>query len=336
MEIEDQKPAQAPAHKAAAADAARAAEAAHRLEFFRRLQDGVVSRRQLTEGGLRKHDIERLVRRRRLRQVLPRVYVDHTGPLTRTQREWAALLYAEPAALCWRIGEKAGHKASDDVHVAIDHRRRVAPQPGVRIHRVRAFTAMLDGRRRPALSPEDDALCMVHEAADELAVVATLAEVAAAGVSGLRLRRALTRHPSLHRRRFVAALIEDVVSGTHSVLEHGYLTRVQRPHGLPPLERQAPRSSRRGRERRDAEYGAFGLVIELDGRLNHESWQAGNRDAERDLDDLAAGRAVARLRWQQVYGAPCRTAGRIAQALRARGWAGEAHRCGPACELSPG
>lgn len=317
---------------AAAAEATRAAEATHRLEFFRQLQDGVLSRRQLSDGGLRKHDIERLVRQRRLRQVLPRVYVDHTGPLTRAQREWAALLYAEPAALCWRIGDRAG----TDVHIAVDHRRKVTAQPGVRIHRVRAFVSMLDGRRRPALSPEDDALCMVHETTDELAVVAIVADVAAAGVSGLRLRRALARHPSLRRRRFVAALIEDVVSGTHSVLEHGYLVRVQRAHGLPSLERQVPRSSRRGEERRDAEYGAFGLVIELDGRLNHDSWKAGNRDAERDLDDLAAGRAVARLRWQQVYGAPCRTADQIARALRARGWTGQPHPCGPSCELTPG
>jgi len=306
-----------------------AAAAAHRLELFRRLQDGVLSRRQLTDGGLRKHDIERLLRQRRLRQVLPRVYVDHTGPLTPGQREWAALLYAEPAALCWRIGDRA----DDEVHIAIDHDRKVTAQPGIRIHRVRSFAAMLDGRRRPALLPEDDALCMVHEAADELAVIAILADVAAAGVSGRRLQRALARHPSLRRRRLVAALIEDVVAGTHSVLEHGYLVRVQLPHGLPPLERQVPRSSRRGEERRDAEYGAFGLVLELDGRLNHESWQAGNRDAERDLDDLAAGRVVARLRWQQVYGGQCHTAARIAQALRARGWAGEPRPCGPACEL---
>jgi hypothetical protein len=147
----------------------------------------------------------------------------------------------------------------------------VTAQPGIRIHRVRSFAAMLDGRRQPALLPEDDALCMVHEAADERAVIAILADVAAAGVSGQRLRRALDRHPSLRRRRFVAGLIEDVVAGT--------------------------------------------------------------RDAERDLDDLAAGRAVARLRWQQVYGGQCRTAARIAQALRARGWAGEPRPCGPTCEL---
>ena len=44
-----------------------------------RVQDGVVSRRQLRELGARDHDIVRLVRRRDLVAVHPGVYVAHTG-----------------------------------------------------------------------------------------------------------------------------------------------------------------------------------------------------------------------------------------------------------------
>lgn len=39
-------------------------------------QSGVVSRRQLLALGARKHDIDRLVRRRELTRVHPGVYVD--------------------------------------------------------------------------------------------------------------------------------------------------------------------------------------------------------------------------------------------------------------------
>lgn len=306
--------------------------AAQLLEFYRLAQDGVLSGAQLRECLIGKNDIARMVRRRELKRVCPRVYVDHTGPLTRRQREWAALLYATPAALCWRIGTQP----DDVVHVAVPHRHQVRPLPWMRVHRLRGFESMLDGRRLPALERAHDALLMAHEAPSELDVVAIMAAAAAARVTGRQLRQALSGHHSLRRRALIVSLIDDVVAGTHSVLEHGYLTRVERPHGLPPLVRQVERSSTCGTERRDGEYQEFGLVVELDGRLNHDSWAAGNRDSGRDLDDLATGRAVARLRYGQVFGEPCRTAELVGRALAKRGWSGRPRRCGPGCVIDPG
>ncbi len=226
--------------------------AQHLLEFYRQAQEGVFSRAQLRECLIAKHDIERMLRRRKLRRVHPRVYIDHTGPLTRRQREWAALLYAEPAALCWRLGDRD----SEVIHVAVPHDRQVRPLVGLRIHRVRGFQQMVDGRRLPALDLAHDALCMAHEAETELDAVAVVAAAVAAKVSGRRLRAALQQHHSLRRRRFVATLIDDVAEGTDSVLQHGYLVHVERPHGLPPLRRQARRTSSRGTECRDGEYEA--------------------------------------------------------------------------------
>jgi hypothetical protein len=66
--------------------------AALRLGLAMRQRDGVVSRADLVAAGLTRPDIDRLVRRRSLRQVHKRVYVDHTGPLTYDQRVWAAVL----------------------------------------------------------------------------------------------------------------------------------------------------------------------------------------------------------------------------------------------------
>ena len=86
-----------------------------------RMQDGIASYAQLIAGGVTRVDIERRLRRNELRRVHPRVYADHTGPLTWTQRAWAAVLYAEPAYLCWTSMERPkGRDADGPIHVATD------------------------------------------------------------------------------------------------------------------------------------------------------------------------------------------------------------------------
>ncbi|MGV0835473.1 type IV toxin-antitoxin system AbiEi family antitoxin domain-containing protein [Mycolicibacterium thermoresistibile] len=102
----------------------------HALE----LQGGVVSRRQALAAGMQDHDIRRMLRRREWVRVHAGVYVDHTGPLSWLQRAWAAVLYAEPAALCL---ESALGVETTVIHVAISRERSapVAPK-GVRIHRI--------------------------------------------------------------------------------------------------------------------------------------------------------------------------------------------------------
>ncbi|EGD45039.1 hypothetical protein NBCG_00575 [Nocardioidaceae bacterium Broad-1] len=67
-------------------------DAARLLDAQRRMQHRVASYAQLTAGGLSRVDVERAVRRNELRRVHPRVYIDHTGPLTWEQRAWAAVL----------------------------------------------------------------------------------------------------------------------------------------------------------------------------------------------------------------------------------------------------
>ena len=59
-------------------------------------QAGVLSRTQAFAHGATDNDIARMLRRREWAQVHPGVYVDHTGPLTRGQREWAAICTTRP------------------------------------------------------------------------------------------------------------------------------------------------------------------------------------------------------------------------------------------------
>jgi hypothetical protein len=134
----------------------------------------------------------------------------------------------------------------------------------------------------------------------------------------------------LPRRRFLLQVLEDVAAGAYSVLEHRYLTRVERPHGLPTAKRQRRVKQGRSAAFRDVEYLATATVVELDGRLGHE-WQRDRwRDLDRDVDSALAGALTVRLGWQQVLD-PCRTASLVARLLAARGWGGQLRGCSPTC-----
>ncbi|MFE3997515.1 hypothetical protein ACFX43_01800 [Nocardioides sp. YIM B13467] len=73
-------------------------DAARMLIAQRRMQDRVTSYAQLTVGGLSRIDIERAVRRNELRR---------------------------------------GRDDGRPIHVAIDHSRKLMPQPGIVVHRMR-------------------------------------------------------------------------------------------------------------------------------------------------------------------------------------------------------
>lgn len=148
-----------------------------------------------------------------------------------------------------------------------------------------------------------------------------------------RLAAALEGRTRLPRRKWMLDVLADIEDGTCSVLERGYLARVERPHDLPRPRRQAPGVSDKGLLYRDVDYDEFGLLIELDGRLFHDSARQRDRDLDRDLDAAVDGRSSVRLGWGQVFGRECRTAGRVAALLRDRGWTGSPTACGPDCGM---
>ncbi len=300
-------------------------------------QYGVVSRRQALAAGLQPHDVRRLVRRREWAMVHPGVYVDHTGPLTWLQRAWAAVLATEPSALshgsALRAVDGPGRRGPDDapIHVAVDRSRTVEPPPGV----VRHYLGSLDARvlwnaSPPRVRVEHAVLDVAAGAADDFAVVAEIAEaVQSRRTTAGRLAEALAARERIARRGFLAGVIADVAEGTCSVLEHGYLERVERAHGLPRAERQVVASSR-GLVLRDVDYRRYGVLVELDGRLFHDTARARDRDLDRDLDAAVDRRLTVRIGWGQVFGRPCETAPRIGVLLQQRGWTGSPTTC-PAC-----
>ncbi|HSV38751.1 MAG TPA: type IV toxin-antitoxin system AbiEi family antitoxin domain-containing protein [Nocardioidaceae bacterium] len=305
------------------------------------LQAGVVSRRQLLEAGLTDADIRRLVRRRELRRVFDGVYVDHTGPLTWLQRAWAAVLFSWPAALCGesalRAADGPGRRDSHEglIHVAVSRDRRLVVPPGVQVQRMRYLDdRTLWNASPPRLRYEEAALDVAIGARSDFAALSVLAgAVQSRRTTARRLLNRLDERTSAGRRAWLRGVLLDVAEGACSVLEHGYLTRVERAHGLGSARRQRPAHDSSGRIYRDVEYEC-GLIVELDGRLFHDTAGARDQDFERDLDAAVDGQPSVRISWGQVFDRACTTAGKLGVLLQRGGWTGSPRPCGPSCAVS--
>jgi hypothetical protein len=305
-------------------------------------QAGVVSRAQVLEHGGTDNDIERLVRRRVWATVHRGVYVDHTGPLTWDQRAWAAVLHYAPAVLDGRSAMRAHRMRvrpaiapdSEPIEVAIDRGRRVGKVPGVRVRRADDLhTISQRAARPPRVKVEHAVLIAAAAAPREDAAVALLAHACQEGrTTARRLATALTQSPRLKHRRLLGAILDDVTSGAHSVLERRYLVHVERAHALPRGSRQVREA---GLVYRDVGYGPEKVIVELDGRLAHGPSDQRWADLDRDLAAAASGDLTVRVAWGQVL-EPCRLAVAVGRLLSSRGWAGRPIACGPSCIVADG
>ena len=148
-----------------------------------------------------------------------------------------------------------------------------------------------------------------------------------------RLIAAVEARPKVRDRATVLAVLTDVRDGTSSVLEHGFLANVERAHALPAATRQSRDRTRSGVVFRDVEYEELGVVVELDGRLDHADVTERSRDLRRDLELAASGRLGIRLGWSQVFESPCATAEAVGQLLASRGWQGYVQACSDSCSV---
>ncbi len=309
-----------------------------RLTELQSLQAGVISRRQAMELGLEKHDLARLVRRRLLTPLHPGVYLDHTGEPTWIQRAWGGVLATWPSALshgsALRACEGPGRRIQydDHIHVAVDRGRHVRAPERVVVHRLEGLAdRALWNLGPPRLRYEDAALEVAGSAGSEFDALSVLATVVQSRrTTAARILAVAEQRSRLARRTWITAVLHDIAEGACSVLEHGYLTRVERAHGLVAGRRQRPEASAKGNLYRDVEYPT-GLVVELDGRLFHDTTRQRDRDLDRDLETAVSGRSTIRLSWGQVFDRPCLTAQRLALVQRAHGWAGRIRPCGPGC-----
>ena len=305
-----------------------------------RIQAGVIARVQALGCGLTGNDVRRLVRRREWAGVHAGVYVDHTGPLTWLQRAWAAVLATAPSALAGesalRAADGPGRRDHDDgrIHVAVDHTRHPAAPPGVVVHRVaRLHDRVLWNLGPPRMRYEEAVLDVAGAkagAGDLVGVVGALtAACQARRTTPERLLTTSQGRPRVHERAWTEGVLHDLATGATSVLEHGFLTRVERPHRLPVAARQVSTVATMGLTYRDVAYAD--VDVELDGRQFHDTTEQRDRDLDRDLDSVVRGRAAVRQGYGQVFARPCATAARLGALLQARGWAGVPVPCGPGC-----
>ena len=303
------------------------------------LQSGVVSRQQARAAGLAEHDLRRLLRRRELVQVHRGVYIDHTGTSTWLQRAWAEVLYAWPAVLshdsALRAADGPGRREDDSfvIQVAVDRHRHLAGRPGLVIHRVTRFEERASWNLSPPrMGYADSALDVALSAGSDTAALAVLARACQTRrTTAVRMLDALAARERSPRRQWLEGVLGDLRDGACSVLEWGYLNRVERAHGLPRAERQRRVVATLGLTYRDAQFRT--LVIELDGRLFHDTATQRDRDMDRDLDAAVAGEAAIRLSYGQVFDRPCATAARVGVLLQRHGWSGQALPCGPDCTV---
>jgi hypothetical protein len=315
------------------------------LEELLKQQDGVVSRRQLLALGMKDAEIARRLRRREWARLLPGVFVNHTGPPTWRQRAIAAVLFHWPAALA---GASALHAAgvrgyepssTSPIEVCVDRRRSVRRHVGVHVRQVVRFESLCLMQLMPPRQRNEHALLDVASRRPRLdGSVAVLADGVQGGyTTAPRLRSALALRTRLRHRGLLSGILEDVDAGVRSVLEHRYLTWVERAHGLPEGRRQRRVKAGSGSTRRDVEYLDFGVTVELDGVIGHDESADVWDDLDRDIATLVSGEVTLRAGWRQVLDF-CRLARAVASVLQARGWTGDIRPCGPDCAAftSPG
>lgn len=299
------------------------------------LHAGVLTTAQLVELGADRAWISRQVRSGRWQQLHRGVVVTYSGPVTWRARAWAALLYAGPGAALSHESAALRHtltsRPPQRVDVRIPEGRRVAPSPGLVIHR---STAPIRAGGQPrTVWRADTVVDLVAAARSVDDVVGWVCAGARAGARPAEILDAARQRGIFRNASLLREVIAEVREGIESPLERRYHRNVERRHGLPRARLQVRAVVRGLWIRADAVYDEYGVRTELDGNLGHPG---GRTDADTWRDNavvLATGELTLRYRWRHVAVDPCGTAAQVAMALRRGGWTGTPRRCGPACTL---
>jgi hypothetical protein len=230
-----------------------------------------------------------------------------------------------------RAADGPGRREDDvPIVVAISRDRRVLAPPTVTV--VRTFDLadrVLWNVGPPRMRYDEAALDVALATSGQLDAVGAIARaVQSRHTTAVRMQESLGRRARAPRRLFLESVLADVARGTCSVLEHEYLTQVERPHGLPPGQRQVRAGTVSGVVYRDVAVGE--QLVELDGRLFHDTAEQRDKDFERDLDAAVAGQGSVRLTWGQVVGRPCATAAKLSLVFERAGWPA-GRPCGLGC-----
>jgi len=288
-------------------------------------------------GGLTRSQIEVRLGTGRWRRIFTGVYLTFNGPVPRRSLRWAAVLRAGPGAVLSHetAAELVGlAEPSTPIHVTVPTRRTPGRIPGTVIHR----SDLIAQRRHPTRLPpqtriEETVVDLTQSSRRLDDAMAWLARAVGSRVTTPdRLADGFQARPRLRHRRTLLSALTDVASGCQSLLELRYLRDVERPHGLPPSERQQRREGEARYD--DVRYREYRIRVELDGRAAHPDHQRW-RDMRRDNSAVASGDQVLRYGLADVDGSPCLVAAQVAGVLINNGWPGPPRRCRrPHCPIA--
>jgi hypothetical protein len=284
----------------------QAARVTSSLQDLAAQQDQVLRRSQLRELGFDRNAVQSQVRAGRWARAGSTVVVLHTGPLSRRQREWAAVLGAGPhSALAGRTGlALAGLQGWDDgaVHVVVPRGYSPSRVPSVRtiFHETRCppERTLETVGRPPRTSVERSAIDAAVWSQRTATACGVLAAVVQQRLStGPRLLVALEQAGAVKHRAAMMRALRDISGGAQALTEINF-GRLSRRHELGKVTHQAVRLDGEGRRRYlDVEIeSAAGARIwcEIDGAVHllaMNYWQ----DMSRSNELLIAGSPVLRF-----------------------------------------
>ena len=302
------------------------------------LQRGIITRQQALASGMDPGTIGRLVRSGRWQWLQRGVYSVFTGSPARTTILWAALRRAGPeAALSHQTAAELyglADRPSSLTHITVPANRRVIGIPGAVIHR----STRLRAATHPSLLPprtriEETVLDLVEQATTfDLAFDTACAACQRRLTTAPKLLSSMARRKKMRWRRELTIALADIGQGVHSLLEHRYVQRVERPHRLPRAVRQAKIVRGTRTCYLDNLYADQSVCVELDGRAAHPDdrrW----RDVRRDNAAAAGGITTLRYTWTDVTHRPWQTAAQVGAVLRANGWKSTVRPCSPTCPV---
>jgi very-short-patch-repair endonuclease len=312
-----------------------------RLQSYAKLHGGVVTRKQAIKAGMSRHAIEWRLQAGRWQQAYRGVYATFTGPLDRTARLWAAVLYAgRGAVLSYETAgelQKLVDKPAPVIHLTVPANRRVTQVKGLVIHvSDQGWRLPFPHGVLPATLPEDTIIDLAESADDVDDVYGWVTRAFGRDITGdVKMRIAIGRRIRLRWRSELEEAIAAGAGGAHSALELRWDRDVEQAHGLPAARRQVRFRKQSGSSGyRDRVYAEYGVIIELDGKKAHPE-EARGRDRARDNAAAAEGHGqTLRYGWKDVRYEPCQTTVQTVRVLWRRGWRGRPTPCSPACPVA--
>lgn len=294
-----------------------------RVERLAWSQEGVVSRRQVYDLGVSRHEVRANLRAGRWQRLGGQGVAVFTGPLSLRARSWAAVFEAGPRAqldgASALVAEGLTGFTTKAIRVSVPRGARVRRARGLDIRQTRRWDAsdlVRTGipRTRPAVAAVRAALWAVSDSQAALVMTMTVQQgLSTAQEIGLELLRVKRDK----RRSLLHAVVLDLLGGARSLGELEFARECRR-RGLPAPERQRVRRAANGSYYLDVEWVEWGVVVEIDGI--HHSWaQNVVGDALRQNDLAVENAVVLRIPLLGLRIAPDRFFAQIERALRDRG-----------------